>query len=509
MLGSLATKAATNAAAKAKANATAAATKAATNAATKAATTAATATAATATSAASAAATKATNAASSAVLTTAVKGVPGGTATVGVLTGLGISSTAILASGTNMITSIKTFFTTMTPKTMALLAVSALIIGLIIWGLVSYSSNPQNVTDKKNIQVAVAADTAATLGQTVKGTTPTTSQVKEKFANATGTPENDLKLINIQPLTVKQAGFLGPVDSGVFDEVAGVKNALKAGVRTFVLQIDYQTDSNKTEPLFPPANEPCLLYRDNTGVLTSLNAGSIKKVADALATHSFVNTLPAKDDPIVLILYALRTPDPVTAPKDYLAYCSKIAKQLSALAPFHLGLTTQGDYHRQALQGQLFTTPFKQFEKKVIILSNMDTTLFRKGIQPYAPADDLDYWVHAQLYKLNDSDKMGVTSVASANTKTRAIVVPLESLTGLSSDSQKAWATKNKDYFSVVIPSADKNPSVSLANVLLGSMGINVLPLDLFSFDVKEISALFELWKKNTWNMRPVALRSK
>ena len=502
MLGSLATKAATNAAAKAKANAAAAAAKA---------TTAAT---ATATSAASAAATKATNAASSAVLTTAVKGVPGGTATVGVLTGLGISSTAILASGTNMITSIKTFFTTMTPKTMALLAVSALIIGLIIWGLVSYSknqsfSNPQNVTDKKNIQVAVAADTAATLGQTVKGTTPTTSQVKEKFANATGTPENDLKLINIQPLTVKQAGFLGPVDSGVFDEVAGVKNALKAGVRTFVLQIDYQTDPNKTEPLFPPANEPCLLYRDNTGVLTSLNAGSIKKVADALATHSFVNTLPAKDDPIVLILYALRTPDPVTAPKDYLAYCSKIAKQLAALAPFHLGLTTQGDYHRQALQGQLFTTPFKQFEKKVIILSNMDTSLFRKGIQPYAPVDDLDYWVHAQLYKLNDSDKMGVTSVASANTKTRAIVVPLESLTGLSSDSQKAWATKNKDYFSVVIPSADTNPSVSLANVLLGSMGINVLPLDLFSFDVKQVAALFDLWKKNTWNMRPVALRTK
>jgi len=506
MLGSLATKAATNAAAKAKANATAAATKAAT--------TAATATAATATSAASAAATKATNAASSAVLTTAVKGVPGGTATVGVLTGLGISSTAILASGTNMITSIKTFFTTMSPKTMALLAVSALIIGLIIWGLVSYSksqsfSNPQNVTDKKNIQVAVAADTAATLGQTVKGTVTTTSQVKEKFANATGTPENDLKLINIQPLTVKQTGFLGPVDSGVFDEVAGVKNALKAGVRTFVLQIDYQTDPNKTEPLFPPANEPCLLYRDNTGVLTSLNAGSIKKVADALATHSFVNTLPAKDDPIVLILYALRTPDPVTAPKEYLAYCSKIAKQLAALAPFHLGLTTQGDYHRQALQGQLFTTPFKQFEKKVIILSNMDTSLFRKGIQPYAPVDDLDYWVHAQLYKLNDSDKMGVTSVASANTKTRAIVVPLESLTGLSSDSQKAWATKNKDYFSVVIPSAESNPSVSLANVLLGSMGVNVLPLDLFSFDVKEISALFDLWKKNTWNMRPVALRSK
>jgi hypothetical protein len=348
------------------------------------------------------------------------------------------------------------------------------------------------------------------LGQTVKGTSNTSQEkLKEKFANATGTTDNDLKLINIQPLTVKQTGFLGPVDSGVFGEIAGVQNTLKSGVRTFVLQIDYQTDPNKTEPLFPPANEPCLLYRDDAGVLTSLNAGSIKKVADALATHAFANTLPAKDDPIVLILYALRTPDPVTAPKDYLAYCSKIAKQLAPLAPFHLGLTTNGDYHRQALQGQLFTSNFKQFEKKVIILSNMDTSLFRRGIQSYAPADDLDYWVHAQLYKLDDADKLGVTSVASANTKPRAIVVPIESVLGLSTESQKAWATKNKDYFSVVIPSATSNPSVIDANSLLGSMGINVLPLDLFSFDVKQVAALFDLWKKNTWNMRPVALRSK
>jgi len=504
MLASLATKTA-------KANATAAATKAATNAAAKA-TTAAT---ATATSAASAAATKATNAASSAVLTTAVKGVPGGTATVGVLTGLGISSTAILASGTNMINSIKTFFTTMTLMTKIILAV--LVILVIVVPVAIYfttnkqTNNPNQVSKITQTQAAISEDTASTLGQTVKGAAaaPAAKVKKEAFANATGTQEDKLKLINIQPLTVKQTGFLGPIDSGVFNEEAGVKNALKAGVRTFFLQIDYQTDPNKTEPLFPAANEPCLLYRDDTGVLTSLNAGSIHKVANALASHAFANTLPAKDDPIVLILYALRAPDPVTAPKDYLTYCSKIAKQLAPLAPFHLGLTTQGDYHRQALQGQLFTNSFKHFEKKVIILSNMDTSLFRKGIQSYAPADDLDYWIHAQLYKLNDSEKLGVTSVASANTKTRAIVVPIESVTGLSPESQKTWATKNKDYFSVVIPSAVSNPSVSLANVLLGSMGVNVLPLDLFSFDVKEVSALFELWKKNTWNMRPVALQSK
>ena len=396
----------------------------------------------------------------------------------------------------------------------ALFGVALIIILVILLLLYAFlpgsKSNPKDVSNIVTTQGAIAADTAASLGQTVKGTSNTSQEkLKEKFANATGTTDNDLKLINIQPLTVKQTGFLGPVDSGVFGEIAGVQNTLKSGVRTFILQIDYQTDANKKEPLFPKENEPCLLYRDDTGVLTSLNAGSIKKVADALATHAFANTLPAKDDPIVLILYALRTPDPVTAPKDYLAYCSKIAKQLGALAPFHLGLTTNGDYHRQALQGQLFTSNFKQFEKKVIILSNMDTSLFRKGIQSYAPADDLDYWVHAQLYKLDDADNLGVTAVASANTKPRAIVVPIESVLGLSTESQKAWATKNKDYFSVVIPSATSNPSVIDANSLLGSMGINVLPLDLFSFDVKQVAALFDLWKKNTWNMRPVALQSK
>jgi hypothetical protein len=59
----------------------------------------------------------------------------------------------------------------------------------------------------------------------------------------------------------------------------------------------------------------------------------------------------------------------------------------------------------------------------VIIVSNFDASLYRSvakmgslGIPPYAPADDLDYWTHAQIYKddvgLNvGAASLGVTAV--------------------------------------------------------------------------------------------------
>jgi hypothetical protein len=59
------------------------------------------------------------------------------------------------------------------------------------------------------------------------------------------------KLINLQPLTVKQAGFIGPLDAGVFQEATAVTNTLKAGVRTFFFQIDYHEDPNKDQKLVP------------------------------------------------------------------------------------------------------------------------------------------------------------------------------------------------------------------------------------------------------------------
>jgi hypothetical protein len=483
-------------------------------------------------SAANSAKAAAANAAANVAVGAAASQVPGGEAVVGLAKKFGIPSTTLLSSGVG----IAGFFQTMDTKTMLILGGIAAIFLLILIGMIIFftqkkTSSFQNVRDTSILQGVSLESTASALGKQVKGLSASlsdkvkglTSSLKlEGFADATGTSPHidDVKLVNIQPLTVKQAGFLGPLDAGVFQEATAVKNTLNAGVRTFLFQIDYHEDEKKDPALFPKVKEPCLLYRDERGTLTSTNAGSIQKMSQALADLAFSERTPSNTDPIVIILYGARVPyDPVTDPKGYLAYCTKIATQLKPLTPYHLGMMTNGDYHRQALQGQLFTTPFASFEKKVIIISNFDTTLYRNvtkmGLAPYAPSDDLDYWTHAQIFKddpglSSTAPTLGVTTVAPPTLTPRAKIYSLDTLRSVLAAGEaaiSAWATKNKSVFTIVMPSAMMNPTYEEIDIMNNKLGLNVLPFDFFSFDVDDTKRRLMLWKSNTWNLRPVALR--
>jgi hypothetical protein len=482
-----------------------------------------------------AAKTAATGVAQNAAVSAAATQVPGGNAAVKMAKNMGIPSATILSAvgqGPGILDKIKLFFTTMDTKTMVILGgivaiFLLLLVGMIIFFTQKKASNFQNVTDTSIVQGATLQDASASIGAQVKGLNASTTvkgapTKKEGFANATGVSmeTDDLKLINLQPLTVKQAGFIGPLDAGVFQEATAVTNTLKAGVRTFFFQIDYHEDANKDSKLFPGVKEPCLLYRNDSGVLTSTNAGSILKMSQAIADIGFSNSVPSQNDPIVIVLYGARVPaDPVTDPKGYLAYCTKIASQLKPLTPFHLGMTANGDYHRQALAGQLFTTPFKNFEKKVIIVSNFDTSLYRNvkkmGIAPYKPADDLDYWTHAQIFKDDmglsvGASSLGVTSVSPPNTPVRAKIYTVDSMRaviGAGDAAISAWATKNKNVFTVVVPNSMTNPSYEEISTMIKKMGVNVLPFDFFSFDLSDTKRRLQIWNSATWNLRPAALR--
>lgn len=458
--------------------------------------------------------------------------IPGGANTVSALTNLGISKTQMVdtaqqlsAASPSILEGIKQWFLNPSNRNSIFIGIAIILlivgIGLAIYIGNKSTSNFQNVEAKAGIQTMNAQVVGDSLGGDVKGIRatppppPPPSKKREGFQNPPGPvvdSTEDLRLVNLQPLTIKQVGFLGPIRSGVFSERDAVQQALRAGFRTFLFQIDYHEDESKQPPSFPVKGEPCLLYRDDAGVLTSINAGSIRKTAEAIADLAFQPTLVAKDDPILLILHGLRAPDSVTNPRGYLEYCSKIAMQLKALAPYHLGLTAEGDYHRQALAGQLFTSGVSKFEKKVIILSTFDTSLFRTveklGLKPFSSADDLDYWVNGQIYKDDEKAAMGVATVNPVNTPLRASIVDLAKVLGLSEQEKKAWAMKNRDTFTVALPSQNENPNKASCEVALKTLGINVVPLDIFSSPIEETRDLIGSWDKKTWNLKPLALRA-
>jgi len=104
-----------------------------------------------------------------------------------------------------------------------------IVIGLTVYFTNKSSSNFQNIQEKAGLQAANAQVVGDSLGREVEGIRatvtstqpPPPSRKKEGFQNRPGPPpssdvQDDLRLVNLQPLTIKQAGFVGPIRSGVF-----------------------------------------------------------------------------------------------------------------------------------------------------------------------------------------------------------------------------------------------------------------------------------------------------
>jgi hypothetical protein len=312
---------------------------------------------------------------------------------------------------------------------------------------------------------------------------------------------NEKGLINFVPLTVIQPGFLGPSIDGVFDEKNGVSKLVRTGIRSFVLMIDYHEDYSMKPPLYANVKMPCLLSRDRSGTIRSLNSGSIQKTCQTLADAAFGLAAPSPNDPLLLTLYFVRTPDPVKDEKGFLRYCSQVAKELAPLSQYHLGQTPLGSYRRQARQDFILYEPLSNIEKKVLIFSNLDTSLFRTVKPSYQPKEDLDYWIHLRIFK-DSVNSLGVTKPVTQNQFARGVIdttqyfstIPPENMEAAIGNTRMRWTTAMSD--------VGTNPDLTK----LFLVGVQSIPISIVSLDSTE-KKLLNVWKDSCWKVKPKALR--
>lgn len=312
---------------------------------------------------------------------------------------------------------------------------------------------------------------------------------------------NEKALVNFVPLTVTQPGFLGPSINGVFDEKNGVSKLVRTGIRSFVLMIDYHEDYSKKPPLYAEVKMPCLLSRDRNGTIRSLNSGSIEKTCQTLADAAFGLAAPSPNDPLLLTLYFVRTPDPVTQEKEFLRFSSQVAKELAPLSQYHLGQTPLGSYRRQARQDNLLYEPLSNIEKKVLIFSNLDTSLFRTVKPSYQPKEDLDYWIHLRIFK-DSVNSLGVTKPVTQNQFARGVIdttqyfstIPPENMEAAIGNTRMRWTTAMSD--------VGTNPDLTK----LFPVGVQSIPISIVALDSTE-KDLLNVWKDSCWKVKPKALR--
>ena len=224
-------------------------------------------------------------------------------------------------------------------------------------------------------------------------------------------PVSELKLdpavsnkcfVNFYSLGCRYTGFVGPLDAGYWDPDMAIQLAINAGCRVFVLDIDYVKECVDTTKTYYPR----LVVRDSQGVSriktdipcnNDINS-NIKDVCDKINLYAFAESCGNKSDPIIIVLHFLRKP-----PGDFnsplvLEYFSKVAK---ALSPFRNRFIdaeiNNGSYYRQLQQDKILINDITDYNNKVLIFSNANTSGFRSSSIKYNTSDDLDFIVNLQL----------------------------------------------------------------------------------------------------------------
>jgi len=381
-----------------------------------------------------------------------------------------------------------------------------LLILFIIWAskktyqTVAILATPQNISNIKFQQLTALDKRWSVLGQGKKGIV--TSLVIPSI------PQDQQLLINTAVMSTRLTGYTGPYYSGVYDEDNAVRISLASGARCLVIEIGRETDSY----------EPILVYRDNWGIKRSLNIGSIGRVAKSIAGRAFNqgnSGAPPNvaNDPLFVVLYFVDTPDAAKKPLEYIRFLAKVSQQLQPLANLIVGQTPQGDFRRQALESQLFYKHYSVFSQKIIILTNADTTPFRR-LNSYGLSgeigvpEDLDLLVHVRLYSRESPSGLGITSSPTNNITPAAVITtpnywintPPDRLADAQSQTKKAWTL-------VMAPVINETTALSKDVVasLLTQYGVHSIPICLF--DVPATTDIFTgkggKFELNSWASKP------
>lgn len=277
--------------------------------------------------------------------------------------------------------------------------------------------------------------------------------------------------IHWRPLTVRLAGYLGgdggTSGDGVFDMVSGIGYALKQGARAFVFEIDY---------LNAAPCVPVIIHRDASGYMRSLHTGSIQKACKAITDMAFSNN---NYDPIIVILYFRRVPEGAQQKSFYL---TNTAKALEPLTPYFLTSANGTNYNNCANETQLFTNKISDYQKKIIVLTNYDTTPLATAGNP---TDSLNFWTNARIYQDGANYSKGelgdVTPTKPTGSTPAAVIGSTNQYMNIPSSSIATQNTNTANTFYISMAPLSYSYTAESLDKLFNNLGIHCVPLDVIN----------------------------
>jgi len=355
---------------------------------------------------------------------------------------------------------------------------------LFLYNYVKKQTNEGFAIIDSSIQLQHAINTTNTL---------ITAKLASNKINTTNTI-TPMQLINLQVPAFKQMAYIG---NHTFDSNQGVLQQLKAGCRFFTCQIDYIESASLDQTKFCKLYEPCLVWRDNAGKLISNNSANLQDTFKSIGEYGFMNAVSNYQYPIVILLHFVRFPYKTTD-SDYKEYLSKVSRSLEVLNPYLLS----GGYYRASKENDLFKGDFLSLGNKVIIGTNIDTTLFQKN--PVELPNDLDYKIHFHYYEdINeDVDSTAILIPNTSTTRENALIYNIDTLLQLNDKEISKFIQIHKDQFIIVKPSNDTHPSKDEVDILLNTLNVNIILYDYFSVDVNTSKDIISLYGNTTYKTK-------
>jgi len=334
-------------------------------------------------------------------------------------------------------------------------------------------------------------------------------------------PENQNCFVNFEVLSCRFTGYLGPFENGFFDIQTATTNALRSGCRCLVLEIDYLDDC---DTLFPQ-----LVVRDIQGKVQS-RGSSLNQSCDSLPVDPNTSTIPTRStifdvatviantafswnlanslDPVIIVLYFLRTPPANMAGDNsqLLDFYKGVAQGLKPLLKYSIdNIGPGGTFARQAQELTLLTNDIRDYKGHCLFFSNVDTSVFRGTNTPTNL--DLDYIVNLRL--VYNQAQLGATThtLGNPNAGKGGILDTVESYKNIDpqqiattqKSTQLTWTMNLAADPSVIVPNTD-------ASYLFTTIGTHCLPIQIWAPDYGYMFT-DSLFKSYSYMAKPKGLR--
>jgi hypothetical protein len=324
-------------------------------------------------------------------------------------------------------------------------------------------------------------------------------------------PEVQQNFVNFYALACRYPGYIGPMNEGYIDPDIGIQTAVKAGCRVFVLDIDYLDDCTEAATKYFPRlvvrdsqGKIIIKYSGNLPFCNTESSSNLATICEKINFYAFASSSQQSNDPVVIVLYFHRQPPGSYKSQTVLDYYSHVAK---ALKPFKDRILTNelfgGTFYRQKQESRLLINKITDYNEKVLIFSNANTSGFREN-QTYSPMEDLDYLVNLRLSYTQT--QLGVTSNDAGSSF--GILQTVEDYTVIPPDRSDEVVEQTKLKWTICLSKDPLAPvSSKVYQEITKTFGVNCVPAILFDPMANDFLFSEPLFKTYGFQPKPEPLR--